>query len=371
MMVQNLKPEIKIVIGSLFGDEGKGNIVQHLCKEAISRGKSPCVIRFSGGPQCGHRVIHNKIEHVFSSFGSGSLLNVPTFYLNSPNVYIDPVSMVLEYKDLLSKGVSIMYPGIVGDGDKLIRHITFYDILKNLRDDKILKDGTCGKGLFTTFQRTNSFPKVNLENISQLYKIERDLERESIYKECLDIITHYREKSSIYDYNVWIFEGSQGLLLNFYSPTEGEHTTPSFITIDGITNNFKYLISDIKVDFYFVSRTYTTRHGNGYIPQYPEKLNTFFEDLDEPTNLDTGIQGIFKKGVLDVDLINIALISTKVFCFPDNYTVNMVFTHCDCLKEDILPIIDHNVVKIIRLSSIKKYLVDRIDNIIFCNSKEY
>lgn len=79
MMVQNLKPEIKIVIGSLFGDEGKGNIVQHLCKEAISRGKSPCVIRFSGGPQCGHRVIHNKIEHVFSSFGSGSLLNVPTF----------------------------------------------------------------------------------------------------------------------------------------------------------------------------------------------------------------------------------------------------------------------------------------------------
>lgn len=34
-------------------------------------------------------------------------------------------------------------------------------------------------------------------------------------------------------------------------------------------------------------------------------------------------------------------------------------------------IIDHNVVKIIRLSSIKKYLVDRIDNIIFCNSKEY
>ena len=49
----------------------------------------------------------------------------------------------------------------------------------------------------------------------------------------------------------------------------------------------------------------------------------------------------------------------------------MVFTHCDCLKEDILPIIDHNVVKIIRLSSIKKYLVDRVDNIIFCNSKEY
>lgn len=57
--------------------------------------------------------------------------------------------------------------------------------------------------------------------------------------------------------------------------------------------------------------------------------------------------------------------------FPDNYTVNMVFTHCDCLKEDILPIIDHNAVKIIRLSSIKKYLVDRVDNIIFCNSKEY
>ena len=40
---------ISIVLGSLFGDEGKGNSVQWLCKKALIDGKKPLVIRFSGG----------------------------------------------------------------------------------------------------------------------------------------------------------------------------------------------------------------------------------------------------------------------------------------------------------------------------------
>lgn len=38
--------EVKIVLGSAFGDEGKGVTVQYLCKEAIDKGKKPLVIRF-------------------------------------------------------------------------------------------------------------------------------------------------------------------------------------------------------------------------------------------------------------------------------------------------------------------------------------
>lgn len=46
--------EVKIVLGYTFGDEGKGVIVQWLCKKAIEEGKRPIVVRFSGGPQAAH-----------------------------------------------------------------------------------------------------------------------------------------------------------------------------------------------------------------------------------------------------------------------------------------------------------------------------
>ena len=55
---------INIVLGSLFGDEGKGNSVQWLCKKALEEGKNPLVIRFSGGAQAGHRVINPHCRHV-------------------------------------------------------------------------------------------------------------------------------------------------------------------------------------------------------------------------------------------------------------------------------------------------------------------
>jgi adenylosuccinate synthase len=59
-----MNQEVKIVIGSAHGDEGKGVTVQHLCKQAIGEGKKPLVIRFSGGPQAGHTINYNGIEHI-------------------------------------------------------------------------------------------------------------------------------------------------------------------------------------------------------------------------------------------------------------------------------------------------------------------
>ena len=54
----------QIVLGSLFGDEGKGNVVQWLCMNSYK----PLVARFSGGPQAGHRVVYKGKSHVCSSW---------------------------------------------------------------------------------------------------------------------------------------------------------------------------------------------------------------------------------------------------------------------------------------------------------------
>ena len=47
-----------IVLGTFFGDEGKGNIVQWRCLQAIGENLSPIVCRFSSGPQAGHNELH-------------------------------------------------------------------------------------------------------------------------------------------------------------------------------------------------------------------------------------------------------------------------------------------------------------------------
>ena len=86
----------QIVLGSLFGDEGKGNVVQWLCMNSYK----PLVIRFSGGPQAGHRVVYKGKSHVCSSWGSGVLLGVPTCLYKE--VFIDPICIYNEYKVLVS-----------------------------------------------------------------------------------------------------------------------------------------------------------------------------------------------------------------------------------------------------------------------------
>lgn len=68
-------------------------------------------------------------------------------------------------------------------------------------------------------------------------------------------------------YDVLIFEGSQGLLLDmdcgFYP-----HVTPSRVGLNGVPK--KYL-KDAEV--YLVTRSYLTRHGNGYEPKYKLEAN--------------------------------------------------------------------------------------------------
>ena len=60
------------VIGMNFGDEGKGFIVNNLCKELIIKNNNLIVVRTNGGSQAGHTVEDKGVRHVFHHFGSGT-----------------------------------------------------------------------------------------------------------------------------------------------------------------------------------------------------------------------------------------------------------------------------------------------------------
>ena len=321
--------EVKIVLGHTFGDEGKGVTVQWLCKKATEEGKKPLVVRFSGGPQAAHTIFNRGTEHICSSFGSGVLLGVPTMY--TEEVYMDPICLMNEFRTLQCKGVSPkLFRGVH-------RIITPYDVLAGRNNSKVISDGTCGKGIYPTFERYKhgqwtrvSFsldkPEYILKCASNYHKIERIPEYDDMFKKaCLEILTEvYSDKLSIKDYDVLIFEGTQGLLLDMDCGLY-PNVTPSRVGLNGLRSS---VLQDAEV--YIVTRTYTTRHGNGYEPKIPcpFDLSNKYE-----TNVTNEFQGNFKTGALEVGLLNRAY---ERHCI-DNYvrkynmSLNLVITHMDVI----------------------------------------
>ena len=346
-----MKHEVKIVIGSAFGDEGKGVTVQHLCKEAIGDGKRPIVIRFSGGPQAGHTVNLNGVEHVCSTYGSGVLLGVPTLVYET--AYFDPLCAKKEYDYLAGKIDKVPDLYVCHN----VRCITPYDVFFGRTNTKVLSDGTCGKGIFQTFKRHKDGCKTNLysfvgnglsivceyysdkecnekvrEDISKLIDYEHNLfsKPEFGFIKAVGDIDKFLER-----FDVLIFEGSQGQLLDmdcgFYP-----HVTPSKVGLNGIEERW---LQDAEV--YFVTRTYLTRHGNGYEPLTRCFENINLDDKHETNVLNT-YQGHFKMGVINFDLLNEAFmrhnIDNKLRLY--NMKANLVVTHWDVLeKGNVFPYI--------------------------------
>lgn len=322
--------EVKIVLGHTFGDEGKGVTVQWLCKKAIEEGKKPLVVRFSGGPQAAHTIFNGGTEHICSSFGSGVLLGVPTFLTG--DVFIDPICMKNEYDVLVSKGIK---PTLIRGFNRII---TPYDVMAGRSDNKVLSDGTCGKGIYPTFKRYQGNimhhlgvpmidPDVTLALAANHYGLERNKEYDDMFREAylwMQTETTIFTASLLKEYDVWVYEGSQGLLLdmdNGFYP----HVTPSRVGLNGIIE------SDLEnAEVYLVTRTYTTRHGNGYKPRIPHRYDL---SNKHETNITNEFQGDFKTGVLEVDLLNKAYERHCINNYIKKYnmSLNLVVTHMDII----------------------------------------
>ena len=348
--------KVQIVLGSLFGDEGKGATVQYLCKEKINKGIVPLVIRFSGGPQAGHRVMYNGIDHVCSLLGSGVLLGCPT-YLHK-DVMIDPISLMNEIKSLQQFGINpqvFVHP--------YCRVIHPDDIYRNKNNEKTIKDGTCGCGLYECFKRNLEHPDILLsisgalsspEDYVGLFGLKHNIEE---FIEACKWINNYcyiRGLDEIEDnYGSLIFEGSQGLLLdmeNGFMP----NCTPSKVGLNGIPEEYLQ-----NAEVFLVMRSYLTRHGNGYDPVGENFVRKYFRNLEEPTNLDNGPQGIFKIGVLDLDLVIRSFDRNHLDNYQRMYNIeyNVVITHMDCSPyPDVIPVIfDFNKIDYIDIDKAMAY----------------
>lgn len=334
-----------IVLGSMFGDEAKGLTVDHLCENVEY---NPIVVRFSGGQQAGHTVIYNGIKHIHSSFGSGALRGIPTYFTEDTTIYI--TTMINELEVLKEKGIN---PNVYCH--PLTMLTTPYDVAYNQATEIGNKHGSCGLGVGATMNR-------NLTTGYKLFAI--DILHKGMLWEKLNKIGEYyfnlaQERGILkyYDTKILenalndfeanlnnvpfgianyelleafdniIFEGSQGILLDM------DHGVFPNVTYANTTskNALKIIdkLSDVReTHIYYVTRCYQTRHGNGWMSN-----NTPIDLInnEEEINNENQWQGNFKTGEIDYDLLNHAFNIDNIYSYkiPAETNKHLVVTCLD------------------------------------------
>lgn len=291
----------KAVIDLGFGDSGKGTVTAYLCHTS----KNPIVVRYSGGHQAGHTVVHKGKRHVFSSFGSGTLQGIPTYW--KANTFY-PKAFLNELSALHDIGVQAK---IYVNGKCPVT--TPYDVWANKRRNDSTGHGSCGVGYGTTIQREEDFYSLLVE----------DLQFPSVIQTKLDLIGKYyghrldekEEKKFLIDCyvtldyidiisggDVWdmmkhyddiIYESSQGLMLD-----QGIGFFPH-VTRGYVGSNILPKLDEV----WYVTRAYQTRHGNG--PMTNEHIGHNIKVNPDETNVDN-YQGTFRRTLLDLDLLSYA-----------------------------------------------------------------
>ena len=340
--------KISIVLGLGFGDEGKGSFVNYLC----SQSKKPLVIRFSGGHQVGHTVVVGDKRHVFSNFGSGTLVGAPTYW--SEYCTLSPIGIQREGNALRAIGIN---PELIINANAMVN--TPFDILQNHRLEEKNNHGSVGVGFGTTIQRNEDhfhlyardllYPKIRDEKlrliINTYYKLNFDPNAEhqhaatkKLYNDflvaCDDLVAKYQIVDGLVylQDKEWIFEGSQGIMLDTdygFFPHVTRSSTTSKNAIE-IIRKIGIPIENNTINTYYITRAYQTRHGNGYMTN--EGLDTsYIKENPNETNV-KGFQGEFRKTVLDVDLLEYAIDCDK-FHNPIGRK-NIVITCLDQVSEE-------------------------------------
>ncbi len=306
----------KHVIGLGFGDEGKGLVTSWLCKNA----NNPLVVRTNGGHQAGHTVVKDGIRHVFSSFGSGTMQNVPTYWSQFCTFY--PLAFTNERKELVNLGFT---PMVFVHEDCPVT--TPFDVEANRLD---ASHGSVGVGFGKTLERCDTRYKLQIKDLFlyeeilrvKLYNIASFHYGWEVHKEIIEIINYFLElvaevkkqiivvndvpgmMGKICSYDL-IFEGAQGVLLDMdygFFPNVTRSNTTSKNSLDVIKN-----LGHNIPEFFYLTRSYLTRHGNGFMTNEKYTYDLKLVNNEHETNRSHEFQGEFRTTYLDIDLLKYAL----------------------------------------------------------------
>jgi len=276
---------IQVVVGSQWGDEGKGKLVDLLAK------KAEYTVRFHGGNNAGHTVVVNGKKFAFHLVSAG-IINPNTRSVLANGVIIDPEVLIGEIEMLKKEGISVKNRLFISPRCHLIMpyHKALDEAYENARGKNKL--GTTRRGIGPTYADKVSYNGIrvyelldwktfvekftfqaNIKNkILQLFGVEpiivqKELKRYKAYRETIApyvkdtyqlLQKAVREKKSI------LLEGAHGVMLDVdFSPYP--FSTGSNVVIGGVNTGAG--IPPAKVnDVWAVVKAYLSRVGGGPLP---------------------------------------------------------------------------------------------------------
>ncbi|MDZ7823240.1 MAG: adenylosuccinate synthase [Ahrensia sp.] len=287
-----------VVVGSQWGDEGKGKIVDWLSERA------DVVVRFQGGHNAGHTLVIGGVSYKLSLLPSGVVRGKLSVIGNG--VVFDPHAFVAEVARLAAQGVHIS-PEILKIAENTPLILSLHRELDGFREDAAsnsgTKIGTTRRGIGPAYEDKvgrRAIRVMDLANTDTLpAKVDRILTHhnalrrglghpEVSHEALLEELTSVAGQILPYMDKVWkvlddkrregkriLFEGAQGTLLDV------DHGTYPFVTSSNVVagqaaagsgmgpNAIGYVLG--------ITKAYTTRVGEGPFPT--EQINDVGEHL--------------------------------------------------------------------------------------------
>lgn len=353
---------IKVVIGANFGDEGKGLMTDYFCSN-FDKNEKVLNVRFNGTCQAGHTVVKGEKRHIFSHFGAGSFNeNVVTFLTS--DFYVNPILFNSEYEKLVKLGVK---PIVIVDSNAPV--ITFYDMLYNrVIETSRGKDrhGSCGMGLWEALLRGKADYALTVDDLkkgvrklsNQIIDIRDNYFSEKFKQDGIefngavvdnidwfdeDIIDKYifeskimleriiieDEKSVLNRFDNIVFEGAQGLLLDWMNREYMPYLTASRTGLFNVNRLIKLIDMPFDFEVCYMTRSYFTRHGAGIFKSEVENKEVLGISENDKTNFVNPWQGVFRYGYFDLDLFRMTIEKDLNDLEIENYKKSICITHLD------------------------------------------
>ncbi len=274
------------VVGSQWGDEGKGKIVDWLSSEA------DVVVRFQGGHNAGHTLVIDGVTYKLRLLPSG-IVRKNKISIIGNGVVVDPWALLDEIKEIKSKGVKISEENLIlSESANLI--LPFHKEMDEIREDAAgkAKIGTTRRGIGPAYEDKVGRRSIRVMDLISEKNLDHRLEtvlmhhnairkglgkemfeKDKLKKELLEIAPQILKFSK----PVWkkidefknegkkiLFEGAQGILLDVDHGTYPFVTSSNTVASSAATgsgcgpNTIGYVLG--------ITKAYTTRVGEGPFP---------------------------------------------------------------------------------------------------------
>jgi len=287
-----------VVVGSQWGDEGKGKIVDWLSERA------DVVVRFQGGHNAGHTLVIDGISYKLAMLPSGVVRGKLSVIGNG--VVVDPYAFVAEIEKLAGQGVKVT-PEILRVADNATLILSVHRELDQWREASSpgTRIGTTGRGIGPAYEDKVGRRAIRVMDLRTLDTITPKIERLLAHHNALrrgygqpevTVESIFAELSQIaapvlpYIDTVWrlldqrrragsriLFEGAQGALLDIDHGTYPFVTSSNTVAAQAATGSgigpgaIGYVLG--------ITKAYTTRVGEGPFPT--EQQNEIGEFLGE------------------------------------------------------------------------------------------